>query len=325
MSHQKIGQAWLKREDYYQIKDIDTLILDIDGIILDVYSSFRKVISQTVQYFFKNHIKLEGKVTLLSPAETQLFKLAGGFNNDWELTEAAILFFLSKMVSLSIKNLDELKRIEPLAYFTEKVKFYGGGLKGAKKAIFEKLKVEEREKVKKEWKRKLIRQVFQEIYGGIDWCEKLYGFKPKKIFKKGLVNKERVIIDLKMIKKFPKLGILTGRTREETELALKKANLEKLIPFDFILYDDGKYKKPNPLTLEKLGSLLGTKKGLYLGDAYDDWLTVKNFSQKEQKFSFFSGIVFRSLKEFKIYRAEGVTILARSPNDILKAVVSLKE
>ncbi len=63
-------------------KKADTAILfDMDGVLVDVTSSYRKAIQETVGFF-------TGKEAAVG--EIQEFKQQGGFNNDWDLTEALL-------------------------------------------------------------------------------------------------------------------------------------------------------------------------------------------------------------------------------------------
>lgn len=54
----------------------------MDGVLVDVSDSYRKAIQETVKFF-------TGKPALL--AEIQALKEKGGYNNDWDLTEAILL------------------------------------------------------------------------------------------------------------------------------------------------------------------------------------------------------------------------------------------
>lgn len=57
------------------------LILDIDGVLVDVSNSYRQAIKQTAEFFTKTEVTLQ---------EIQNYKNKGGYNNDWDLTEAII-------------------------------------------------------------------------------------------------------------------------------------------------------------------------------------------------------------------------------------------
>ncbi len=315
---------WVKEFTFEQFKNIDSIVLDIDGVILNVTSSFRVAISKTTQFYFKQILKWPGEATLISFEETQLFKLAGGFNNDWELTYAIVIFYLGKSNFLSSHNLDVLRKDgRSLQVFTDEVKKLGGGLEFAEKVALSGLK--DKERIKALWDRNLIKQIFQEFYAGVDWCERLYGFNPVYIKKKGLLNKERVLIDKKLIEQFyPRISIITGRTREEAEIALERAGLLDIISSERILSDDGDIRKPNPRLLRTLSSKMGTEVGIYLGDTPDDLETVNNFKKLDRKERFLSCIILQNIKEAERFIEEGVDILAKSGNDVLAVINKLK-
>jgi HAD superfamily phosphatase len=65
------------------------ILFDLDGVLVDVSDSYRKAIQETVQFFSE---------TKVEPSEIQAFKAKGGYNNDWDLTEA-ILLRMGKHVS----------------------------------------------------------------------------------------------------------------------------------------------------------------------------------------------------------------------------------
>jgi len=57
------------------------ILFDIDGVLIDVSCSYRKTIQETVRFF-------TGKT--VSSEQIQDLKEQGGYNNDWDLTEAII-------------------------------------------------------------------------------------------------------------------------------------------------------------------------------------------------------------------------------------------
>jgi len=57
------------------------ILFDMDGVLVDVTSSYRKAIQETVGVFTGERAQLK---------EIQDFKQQGGFNNDWDLTEALL-------------------------------------------------------------------------------------------------------------------------------------------------------------------------------------------------------------------------------------------
>ncbi len=298
---------------------LDMIIFDIDGVLLDVRESFRQAISQTVQFYFNQILNWEVSQLLITPDETQMFKLAGGFNNDWELTYTAVLFVLVKSYLLQTKDPVKLKNEKlSLSEFLDKVGKEGGGLKTAQTKLFKNLSKEIENNVKKEWDIDRIKKIFQEIYAGVDYCQKLYGFIPEYIQEKGLLNKEKKLIEAEEINSLRvKKGILTGRTKEEMELALKFTGLDKIIQTELQLYDNGSWQKPNPLCLEILAERANSQLGLYMGDTTDDLKTVLNFKQANSKKEFLSAQICRNKEEMDFFLDMGADITSISTLSII--------
>jgi len=177
------------------------LIFDMDGVLVDVSNSYRLAIKETAKFFTKKDVTDE---------EIQEIKNLGGYNNDWDATEAIIE-----------------KRNE---------------------------KVSMAEIIDK----------FQEYYKG----KKFDGFIQNETW----LLKRELLTELK--KEF-RLGIVTGRPREEAEFALKHNNMEEF--FDvMIAMEDMEEEKPNPLLLTIALEQLGCKEGYYVGDVVDDMIMAQN-------------------------------------------------
>ncbi len=57
------------------------IVFDLDGVLVDVSNSYRRAIKATAEHYLKTEITFE---------KIDEYKLKGGYNNDWELTEAII-------------------------------------------------------------------------------------------------------------------------------------------------------------------------------------------------------------------------------------------
>ncbi len=81
-------------------KEKKVILFDMDGVLVDVGNSYRKVIQETAQFFTKQKVSQE---------EIQEYKQKGGYNNDWDLTEALICARgISKQKSEIIEKFQEL-------------------------------------------------------------------------------------------------------------------------------------------------------------------------------------------------------------------------
>jgi phosphoglycolate phosphatase-like HAD superfamily hydrolase len=74
-----------------------------------------------------------------------------------------------------------------------------------------------------------------------------------------------------------KFGILTGRAKRETILALERLGLLSLIPEDFWLTDDDPIRKPDPKALSVLMDKTGALSAIYVGDTVDDLKMVNDY------------------------------------------------
>jgi HAD superfamily hydrolase (TIGR01548 family) len=276
---------------------MDILIFDMDGVLIDVSRSYRETIQRTVQIYLKVCLGFkDGKTELVTKEDISLFKSAGGFNNDWDLTSGLLLFLLSisgfplspkkrKFSSINgvvshlktrssnlNKNIIQLIQKKNLPPFIRKVKLGGGGLKGVRKAL------------KGSWEgwvygdgdlnqENAVKRIFQEVYLGKKFTS-CYHLPPLFHKKQGLYLQERLIIPkgiLSSLRKRYRLGIASGRPRFEAELALKRFQLSPY--FDSVVTLDEchkeetrifrttgrgvKYTKPHPYSLLRVTEEIG--------------------------------------------------------------------
>ena len=109
--------------------------------------------------------------------------------------------------------------------------------------ILETLTPHQRRDFANAYKPKLVVQIFQEMYGGDEACENLYGFEPEYLHGEGLYKNETVLLDSSLLPARCAIGVLTGRTRTETRLAMELTGL-KIPESNWVTEDDG-VKKPD--------------------------------------------------------------------------------
>lgn len=315
-----------------RISQVDTLVFDIDGVLIDVQDSFKKAVCQTVQFYFKEILHFQGSQNLINPEQVEYFKMAGGFNNDWNLTSAVVLFYLMKAEDNNLKNIDELRSNKPdIKTFTTRILPPGGGL-GKVVDLVEK-NWGTKGKIFNRWDKELITKIFKEIYAGEEHCFDIYGFNPSLIKAEGLIEKEKIIID-KNKKDFLQnfsLGILTGRNKREARVALERLGWDDILFKEKIVTADDGAEKPHSQGLKKIANSLKTKLGIYIGDTRDDMITVKNFNKEVEPTAtkFLSAIVLGAgfnlrSKSVKFYLNEEVDLLARDVNYILDWLKGIK-
>ena len=230
---------------------MDVLIFDMDGVLIDVSKSYRKAIQKTVQIYMETCLGFRRtKEDWITNKDISLFKSAGGFNSDWDLTSGILLYLLSvsgfpsfrKLKTFSsiqetlsyLKTESSLSRSKPilrskrkhLLSFLEKLKRSGGGLKGIRRVLGASWQgwvygVGDLEK------ENLVKRIFQELYLGKQFAP-YYHLRPNFYTGKGLYAQERLLISKKILsslRRKVRMGIASGRPRYEAELALKRFHL----------------------------------------------------------------------------------------------------
>jgi HAD superfamily phosphatase len=268
---------------------MDILIFDMDGVLIDVSKSYRKAIQRAIQIYLETCLGFKRKRRdWVTNEEISLFKSAGGFNNDWDLTSALLLYLISisslppspkrKKVSSISEAVSHLKkRSDPfrrkmahllqkkkLRSFIKKVESAGGGLAGVRRTLGTSWEgwVYQNGEIDQE---NLVKRIFQEVYLGKKFTS-CYHLKPIFFRKKGLYLRERLLIPKKILSSLHKklrLGIASGRPRFEAELALKRFRLltyfDSVVTLDEVLEEEDrffhstgrrvKYSKPHPYSL----------------------------------------------------------------------------
>jgi HAD superfamily phosphatase len=281
--------------------NVDAVILDIDGVLVDVADSYRRAIVESIEYVYGDTIDYD---------DIQLFKNAGGFNNDWELTYAAALYVLARREKprLSIET------------YTGLIAASGGGPTAAETAIADELDPASREKILAEWDRERLRDVFQQLYLGSGLYRELEGEEPD-LDTEGFIHDEPVLLtdETRMELETWPLGVLTGRPAAEAEIALDRVGLSIPEKHRFTM-DDWEAGKPDPHALIELADRLGAHRPVFAGDTLDDIRTVNNAVEADPSRTYHAvGVLTGGLsgeKGRRKYRSAGADIIIESINDL---------
>lgn len=300
---------------------IDTVVFDMDGVLIDIAESIRVVNRLAVPFYLREVLGWQASDELLTNEDIERMKHAGGFNDDWDLAYAVVLFYLVKRRMFPENDADTLSVIgQPITRFANKVSEKGGGLEAAEEILLEHIPRGEIDRFLRDYDKPAIRQVFQELFAG-DACERLYGFAPKYYHGPGYAQNDRALIDLAKLPRDKKVGIVTGRTREEAEIGCELCELGDPIGADACITKANGFDKPDPGGLALLCARLGTKNaGIYIGDTLDDLRTVQALNKRGTTPPFLSALVLTGpagKRNEGLFKREGADIVAADVNEVL--------
>jgi HAD superfamily hydrolase (TIGR01548 family) len=235
---------------------LDILVFDMDGVLVDVSESYRKTIAKTVQIYLETCLGFKkASAPPITEEHISSFKMAGGFNNDWDLTSGLLLFLISisglpalsrQKSFVSIEEVSQHLRSRSSGFcstltgqtlqnyfsrFVERVKSCGGGSKGIEWTL--------RKTRDASWDgwvyssgeihtTNVVKRIFQEIYLGRAF-PRHYPLRPLFYHGQGYHLREKLLIPkriLSCLHKRVRMGIASGRPRAEAELALKRFRID---------------------------------------------------------------------------------------------------
>jgi len=273
-----------------EMLNLDVIIFDIDGVLVDVSESFRDAIRQTTQLYLEAVMGLSpANGELVSREDVAAFKLAGGFNNDWDLTTGILRYFIAMLDSRRetqetppktmdeiiaflrragnniVTNVEELRQQKKLIPFAEALRARGGGLAAVREILGDRnahLLFAEGDLRGTN----LVQRLFEEIYLGEALFNEEYGAMPLFYHGPGLIRRERLIPSQSALAELGKrvaLGIATGRPRHQATFTLETAGIlglfRSLVAFEDIATAEEKLyhatgertrlSKPHPFAL----------------------------------------------------------------------------
>ncbi len=102
MSYQCLNEErkiFVKEESAKDINNLARIIFDFDGVLVYVVQSYYENIRKVVDYYFLEILGLEGKRReLVTFRDIQDFKDTGLYNNDWTLTHAIVIYYLTILI-----------------------------------------------------------------------------------------------------------------------------------------------------------------------------------------------------------------------------------
>jgi len=285
--------------------DPDAVVLDVDGVLVDVADSYRRAIIETVERRYGETIKR---------STIQRFKDAGGFNNDWELTDGATLFVLARQAGYS----------GDAAQFTDAIAAHERrGLEAALGVVRGAADRDgfDADAVVAGWDPEGVRATFQALYLGAELYRDIEGSEPP-FEAPGYIHDEPVIVDSGTVAALEAafdVGVLTGRPEREAEIALERAGVSVPDEHRFTM-DDWAEGKPHPNALTTLAERFDSDSVVFVGDTLDDVRTAVNAAEADPSREYHAvGVLTGGLtgeSGRRKYEAEDAAAVIDSVNDL---------
>lgn len=291
---------------------IDSIIFDCDGVLIDVTRSYDLAIEKTTDYILKKFFNIPNPLCV-SPDIIDGFKASGGFNDEVDLTYAAIL---------SLYAANKLQRDERSFVFKVIQAADQTGIISVEKYLEGITDISEIKKTLNypgpHHQNKLY-SIFDQMFYGPILYSKL--FKKKSQFSdSGFIENDIVILNSKLISRLKKrfdgkIAIVSGRGLESIRYSLK----EMLNEFDtknsaFLEDESRDLAKPNPLPLIRSIEGLKSNHCLYVGDSMEDIIMANKASQSGKKTTFcaITGTSKNPEQKQKLFESKGAPIILDS-------------
>lgn len=327
------GDAFVSSSALGRLASVDTVVFDCDGTLIDVSRSYDAAIIRTVSYLIRNFTARSLPVEKAGGELIQQIRRTGGFNSDWDLTYALSLF--SAVVMEEGTGISGLKSIA--ADFASKPRL-------GWRSVDRYLDASELDsKSVREVRSYLgypgnplksrLAAVFDQVYYGERLYEEVYGVKPERSYKKGLIDLERIIVTRETLNEISRtvgrrIAMATGRPYIAVEYTLKR--LLDYFERDASVYiGDGdifpelapglaKFKKPSGESLVLARKEFGSGVLLYVGDSAEDRLMVRNAGAPEGTvlFAGIYGSSFNEEEQISYFTGTGSDVVMKDVNQI---------
>ena len=318
---QKLEGIYL--DDSFNHADIDSLIFDCDGVLIDITKSYDQTIITTAKYVLETLANIDDSIDIDFKI-IDGFKSTGGFNDEVDLTYAAII---------SIVAAKKLKKDQTEFIFTVIENSDSTGIKSVENFLKNQVdisKIVNQLSYPGSHKENVLYQIFDQLFYGPELYLKLFKTN-SKFSNPGLIENDDVILDdelcIKLQKKFGnQISMVTGRGKESVSYSLKNLLQKFDLPNSVFLEDESRdLAKPNPQALVDSIHGMSSKSCLYVGDSMEDFIMAKKATILGNKTTF-CGIIGTSKnpqEKLKLFEENGA-ILVLDSITLLPKVLNLE-
>jgi HAD superfamily phosphatase len=278
---------------------VDTVVFDVDGVLVETDSSYIEGVARAVQWILVNEVGLVDDGPAVDRATVHLWKRAGGWNDDWDLSYALYCWLLAAHGGT-----------------TTQVRREAGDPERAALRTIEDLEADAGTTRTLEWRD--VQGIFEEIYNGSAIATARYNVPARVRQERGLAETERVLLEAGLLRELTRLGIrkvgiVTGRARADWEAVRARIPL----PLDTAVatMEDG--RKPDPAPLRKVVRALEPTAFVAVGDTlWDLEMVLRWNATAEGRAVPGTAVMLCPAEDEPAYRAKGATLFIRSLADL---------
>jgi len=271
-------------DDSFNNLEIDSLIFDCDGVLIDITKSYDQTIIITTKYILETFTTITDSIDIDFKI-IDGFKSTGGFNDEVDLTYAAIL---------SIVAAKKLKKDQTEFIFNVIKNSDSTGIKSVETFLKKQIDISEiigQLSYPGSHKENILYQIFDQLFYGPKLYLKLFK-NLSKFSEPGLIENDDVIFNNNLSEKLQKkfgtqISMVTGRGKESVSYSLKNLLGKFDLKNSVFLEDESRdLAKPNPQALINSINGMNSKSCLYIGDSMEDFLMAKKTTVLGHKTTF---------------------------------------
>jgi HAD superfamily phosphatase len=276
---------------------LDTALFDVDGVLIDTRRSYRLAVCYAAEHIVRvlNGLS-DAPAPLVTPEDVAAFKLAGGFNSDWDAAQLFAALWTAKLREWRGRPEAEVPVCEWAARASAAARAGRGGMAWVRATIPASAIPDD----------ETARWAMDEQYWGSDLLRAFFGREPLYApDAPGLVHNEALLLGEELLPALAasgitKLGLITGRVGPEVGWAVTRLAAGSGLPDDetggIVTWVEGEhgrspfgaivpatvYAKPDPRALVEAVRALGARAALYAGDTADDLDLVLRYRREAQ-------------------------------------------
>ncbi|GAC1379799.1 MAG: TIGR01548 family HAD-type hydrolase [Ktedonobacteraceae bacterium] len=310
-----------KRPDLQFPPSFDTVFFDVDGVLIKTTDSFRATDIAVAEYVASNIHGLdwgqqEGK-ELVTLADVNAFKQAGGYNNDWDMCYLLASLSTARLREWKGTVLAERSSQEWAAHARAAHLQGHGGRKWVDEVIPASACLDYG----------VIGDLYHEYYWGAEELQKRFGHSPRYLFDAaGFVFNEEMLFTPGLPARLREagiqhLGMITGRVGPEVDSALERMETYSGERWWDVVISADVYSKPDPRALQAAIAAVNTQGGMYIGDTADDYDVVINYRNvKQANDPEILTVMLVGEEEVEVYQKRGADFIIGSVEEMVECL-----